>query len=212
MVHSKNSHTIPEPVATGRVSARQRNLSTALAALFAFHFLLLLTALALNPAYYVTLASKSLVSCLFLVTTVIACIQMYSGAIMLGMGRLRGRLRMVFTGAFYGLLISAATWWPDNAAAMLGISGLALTAAGAWLAHASQRELSENGRLLAAAGIMALRQTARAGLSRRRRGTRLQYARAGSPIPAADRRLGGGIRCMGWYDRPTAPPQTARAT
>ncbi|NHZ87749.1 hypothetical protein F2P45_01685 [Massilia sp. CCM 8733] len=147
MVHSENLHAPPEPVVPGRVSARLRSLSTALAALFALHFLLLLVAVALNPVYYFTLASKSLVSCLFLATTVIACIQMYSGAIMLGMGRVRGRLQMVFIAGFSGLLISAATWLLDYGPAMLGISGLALTAAGAWLARVSQRELAESGLL-----------------------------------------------------------------
>ena len=146
MAQSENLHTNPGAVVADTVSTRLRGLSSALAALFALHMLLILAAVALNPIYYVTLASKSLVSCLFLATTVIACINMYVGAVMLGTGRMRGRVQMVFTGAFFGLLMSAASWWPDNVAAMLGISGLVLTAAGAWLARLSQRALAGTGR------------------------------------------------------------------
>lgn len=64
----------------------------------------------------------------------------------MGTRRMRGRVQMVFTGAFYGLLMSAASWWPDNVAAMLGISGLVLTAAGAWLVRVPQRALAGTGR------------------------------------------------------------------
>ncbi len=148
MAQSENLHPNPGTVVADTVSTRLRGRSSALAALFALHLLLVLAAVALNPIYYVTLASKSLVSCLFLATTVIACINMYAGAVMLGTGRGRGRVQMVFTGAFYGLLISAASWWPDNGAAMLGMSGLALTAAGALVAPGAgqeRRPLSGNG-------------------------------------------------------------------
>ncbi|NHZ96207.1 hypothetical protein [Massilia sp. CCM 8734] len=147
MTTPDNPYAPLAPLPARRVNTRLRGLSYALAAFFAVHLLLVLVALVLNPTYYVTLAGKSIVSCLFLVTTVIGCINMYIGAMMLVMGRWRGRLQMVFTSAFYSLLISAATWWPNNGAIVLGISGLVLAAAGAWLARVAQRDLRGSGLL-----------------------------------------------------------------
>ncbi|NHZ65548.1 hypothetical protein F1735_25155 [Massilia sp. CCM 8694] len=145
MTTPDNPHAPNAPLPARRVNTRLRSLSYALAAFFAAHLLLVLVALMHNPSYYLTLASKSIVSCLFLVTTAIGCINMYIGAMMLVMER--GRLQMVFTSAFYSLLVSAATWWPNNGALMLGVSGLVLAAAGAWLARVSQRDLPGSGLL-----------------------------------------------------------------